>query len=423
MYQKRKIIFFHISFIIFLSIIFKITIAIYLKKNFQPETWEYEQLAVNMLKNGSYEMEYREYGSYRALLAPGYSFLCCGIYKLFGINHKLMLVIQFILMTFFSVIIYFLTFYLLRDLGIAFISGILSAIHPGLNYYTVAYLHNLTLYVPLFYLSVLLFCLSFNSTSPLPFIASGISSGLAVLARATFTPVFILSLVIYVLVQNKLSIKIRLKNVFFSFIFFFAINAPWVIRNYTQFNKFIFSQNNKWEAFWVGNNPNASGGHYLPDGTVVLSTKPAKMQEEIYANKGDEIAIEGIFKKYSMQYIKEEPVSFIKGLIRKSFYFWWFYPQTGLFYPRSFLIAYKLLYVLLLILSICGFYLYLRKKSWQKEMLFLFALMVGIWIAHTINFMEMRHRWTIEPILLIFAAVTVSYTLSYSFSIFSSLKK
>jgi len=35
----------------------------------------------------------------------------------------------------------------------------------------------------------------------------------------------------------------------------------------------------------------------------------------------------------------------------------------------------------------------------------------------------MRHRWTIEPILLIFAAVTVSYTLSYSFSIFSSLKK
>jgi len=33
--------------------------------------------------------------------------------------------------------------------------------------------------------------------------------------------------------------------------------------------------------------------------------------------------------------------------------------------------------------------------------------------VHTINFMEMRHRWTVEPVMILFASIAVYYIFKF----------
>lgn len=399
----------HILAIVIVSLIVKLAALAFLNPQLNPGVLEYEILAENMLKTGTYSMDFREYGDFKGVVAPGYSFLIYCIYKIFGIHREILLFLQMGTMTIFALIIYAITFRCTDNRLYALFAGILVSLHPGMLYYNIMYIHNFNIYIPLFYGTVLLFILGLSGESDRPLLWAGFTGGMATLTRGTFSPIFIICLIFYVLLKRDASIRRRLAYAAMSFFIFAAVNTPWTVRNYIQFGKPVYSQNTKWESFWVGNNPNASGGHFHADGTLVLSTKPPEMQAEIDANKGNEVAIEEVFKKYAMEYIRAEPFHFIRGLARKSFYFWWFYPQTGLFYPRSFLIAYKVLYCILLVFVLSGLYICHKKKLWRKEMIFPALLVLGIWAAHTINFMEMRHRWTVEPVLLIFVAAGVPY--------------
>jgi len=413
----------HILIIIVLSFAIRISAAFIIGDNFNPKVMEYEKLAGSLLDKGTFCMEYREYGEYKALLGPGYPFLTFLVYKTVGISHPVMLFVQFLLMTLFSLAIYGIAYFFFKKAGIAFIAGILSILHPGLLYYSSVNLHELNLYMPLFYTMILLSCLAYRDSKTRYFVAIGIIGGLAVLTRSTILPVMILCLAFYFLADKRTIFKRKLTNISIALGLVIIINVPWTIRNYIQFNRIIFSQTNKWEAFWIGNNPNASGGQYKADGTAVLSCKGVEMQDRINASVNDEIAIENIFKDHAFKYVKENPGSFIKGLFRKSFYFWWFYPQTGLSYPKSFLVAYKIIYVVLLGFVAAGLWLCWKRRLFCLEMIFPVILIFGIWGVHTVNFMEMRHRWTVEPVLLIFASVAIYFLLENIYQYWNTRKQ
>lgn len=407
--KLRDNVWLHVFLIVFFAISLRIIAAYFIGHHFKPRLWEYENLTQSLLKDGTYSMQYREYGEYKALLAPGYSFLTYAIYMIFGTSHVLMLFIQFFLMTAFCLIIYGLTYFLFKNRMIALLAGLLAAVHPGLVYYSSAMLHQLTLYLPLFYASIFILCLCYSTGKLKYFIFLGLVGGYAVLTRATILPVIGLSLIILIIFQRKANLKKRLLFSGIAFLLLLTVNLPWCIRNYLTFDRVIFSQTNKWEAFWVGNNPEATGGHFRIDGTIVLQHKPPKMQKEINAARNNELKIESIFKKYAFDYIKEQPVDYVNGVFRKAFYFWWFYPHTGIMYPKIYLIGYKIIYSMLLLLTISGLIICYLKKLWKFEMIFPLILLLGIWGAHTMNFMEMRHRWTVEPIMLIFASVAIYF--------------
>ena len=385
---------------------------------FKPTTWEYEILAKNMIEHGEYVFNYREYGEYKALLAPGYSFLTYLVYKIFGTSNLLMLFIQFILMAVFCVIVYRISFELFSNRNVALISGLLASLHPGLVYYYAVNLHNLTLYMPLFYGSILLLILCHKTGKFKFFLIFGIVAGAAVLTRATILPVIFAGILFYCLFGTSLNFRKRLLFSSISLSIVIAVNLPWAIRNYMIFDKYIFSQTNKWESFWIGNNPNATGGHWTADKRAVLECKPVEMQAEINASKS-ELEDNEIFKKYTFKYMREQPGDFIKGILRKGAYFWWFYPQTGLFYPRIYLIIYKVVYILTVAFAIAGLLLCQRKRLWSPLMVYPTLLVLGIYGVHTVNFMEMRHRWTVEPVLLIFASLALYYLIQKMISRYS----
>ncbi len=397
----------HILVIVSVAIFLRIFSAYFIGNKFHPQTWEYETLALSMLEGKGYVFDYREYGEYKALLSPGYSFLTYGVYMIFGVSHKLMLAVQFLLMTAFGLTIWGIARRFFDDPHIPLLAGLLAVLHPGILYYSVANLHQMTLYLPLFYGSMLLLCMLHSNGKWLHALLLGVVGGLAVLTRATILPVLVLGLIVFTVTAGDIALRKRCLQSFAVFSLIIAVNAPWAIRNRIVLDTLIFSQSNKWEAFWVGNNPNASGGHQRADGSLVLQTKPPEMQAEIEAAKGDELAVETIFRKHAFKFAKEHPFTFIRGLVRKTFYFWWFYPHTGILYPKIYLVFYKILYVCILAFTFYGLYICHKNRLWVPEMLYPALLVLGIWGVHAINFMETRHRWTVEPVMLIFVALAL----------------
>ena len=398
----------HILVIVVVAITVRLFAAYFVGHKFQPTLWEYDTLAQSMLQKGEYSMQFREYGVYHAVIPPGYSLILYSIYKCIGTNYQVVLGLQFLLAGVLGCAIYGTTWLIFKNKWIAITAGLLTVLHPTIMYYNSVNIHNFNLYVPLFHTIVFLLCLIYLQPKWKYCIILGLLGGYAILTRGTILPFIVISMLIYLFFNRLLPRKTRILQTVTVLILLLIINIPWTIRNYIVYNKLLFSQTTKWESFWVGNNPEATGGHYKVDKTTVLEHKPIQMQAEIDASDS-ELEDGEIFKKYAFKYIKEQPFDFVKGLVRKAVLFWWFYPQTGLFYPKLYMIAYKIMYSVLLMFTVAGIVLCHLKKLWTPVMVFPVLLVLGINAVHAINFMGMRHRWAIEPVMLIFASVAIYF--------------
>jgi hypothetical protein len=98
------------------------------------------------------------------------------------------------------------------------------------------------------------------------------------------------------------------------------------------------------------------------------------------------------------------------GVIRKFTSFWWFSPTAGLTYPGAWLELYRLFYGAFLGAAALG-----ALRAWRRadqatrQRLVLLGLMLGsIAVAQSLFYVEVRHRWAVEPLLGIFLAAAVS---------------
>ena len=96
--------------------------------------------------------------------------------------------------------------------------------------------------------------------------------------------------------------------------------------------------------------------------------------------------------------------------MRKLFYFWWFSPQTGVLYPRLWLYGYQGYYMLVLFLS--GFGLWgiarqSRRMCTQREALLIVVFLVGLSGLQSFYYVEGRHRWAIEPLVIVLTGGSV----------------
>ena len=375
-----------------------------LTNGFQPSLWEYEDITLNMMTRGEFVLWYRDYGEYYALEAPGYPVLSFLVYSLFGVNHQLMLLVQFLLALLLGFCVYLLSWRLFRCQIAARFAALLVLVHPGIAVYGATKLHSFNLYVPLCYAVTLLLVICHQQQASWAYVLLGLVGAAAVLSRATFLPVILLSLLILCLTGRGSSWPRRTAWALLCLAVLVAGNLPWTVRNYRVLGQAFFSQTNGWEQLWVGNNLHATGTHYTANGQLVLAHKPPEMQAELAAS-ASELTDAAIFKKYTLAYIREHPGHFVQGLLSKGWRFWWFHPQTGLFYPRSALMVYKAFYLAVLGLGLLGLYSCQRRRLWSWEMTYPILLLLMLAAAHTLAFGEMRHRWTVEPVILLFSGL------------------
>jgi 4-amino-4-deoxy-L-arabinose transferase-like glycosyltransferase len=392
-----------IAAIFVLSFVIQIAVMNVAQENYQPELYEYENIARNLLTRQTF-VSPRLGTEYYSLTPPLYPMLCALTYLLTNHSHLAMLFVQIILTCFTGVFVYLIAKEIFNK-RIGIISAVLCIFHPGLIIYSTTKLHELSLVAFLFSLLTWIILKFEKDITYKRSFTVGFLIGICILTRATivaFIPLFLLWLFLYRKYIFRTKRDFWLKSFFIIFIAGIVI-LPWVIRNYSIHRQFIFMQTPAADL-WVGNNINASGTNYLEDGRPVFESMPKDFINKIFAS--DELTQDRIFKEAVYRFIKEHPDKFILLFFKKLYYFWWFSPQAGIKYQRIYLLIYKLFYSAILFFSICGIISVLIKAERKviRETSFILLLFLAISIMQSLFYVEGRHRWAIEPLLLIFTA-------------------
>jgi 4-amino-4-deoxy-L-arabinose transferase-like glycosyltransferase len=103
--------------------------------------------------------------------------------------------------------------------------------------------------------------------------------------------------------------------------------TPWTIRNYRVHGTLVPIRDSFGKEFWMGNNPHATGTGFLPGGDreVTFAYPP-----RVFASREPlpEIEVMRAMLAEGMEYVRAEPVAFVKRTARKVWWFWTSPPQT-----------------------------------------------------------------------------------------------
>jgi len=378
-----------------------------LKKHITPEIYEYNTLALNIVHGKGYIYGFLN-TPHQSFCYPGYSYLLAFFHYLMPENYFAIEVFQALVSVIACGFIYLIAKRMF-DEKTALIASFLASFHPGLIIYTTK-IHDLSLVV--FFVALILWLIiSLNAGKISGYAAIGAVIGLSVLTR----PTLILFIPVYFL-YNWFAAKNR-KDFFIGCavvsICAALVLAPWTFRNYRIHKKLIFITTTSAEHFWRGNNAFSSGTSLTGDRRPITEVAPKEFLEKLYKMK--EIEQYNFLYQETSKFIAAHPVFFLERLARKFYYFWWFSPQTGLLYPGLWTKIYKIYYAFIFILFAAGICRAIgRTKGLERAavmaiVLFLFLVSLG----NSVYYVELRHRWAMEPLMLIFTAYAISGIFTY----------
>jgi hypothetical protein len=178
-----------------------------------------------------------------------------------------------------------------------------------------------------------------------------------------------------------------------------AFMSPWWIRNATLFHAFVPFTTGSAQNLYLGNNPNNTDagidwGHDAePDVVARINALP------------DELARQRAYSKQGLDYIKQNPATFIRAVAKKFIRFWNIVPNTGEY--RG--VAYAFISIasfgsILMLALICA------GRRWRQwRVLAPLYLIIGYFtFVHVVTIASLRYRFPIEPLLIIMAAEPVA---------------
>jgi hypothetical protein len=323
-----------------------------------------------------------------------YSFLAATVYLIVGVKPQVLAVVQAVLVSLAAPVIFVIGE---RAFGSsrAAVGAAMAALHPGLLAYTLK-LHPLGLDVLLMALTVL--WVRRTGERWQDSLLSGVALGVSLMSRPTFFLAGLAASAVHWLGRPR-----RLGQMLVPVVVALVIATPWVVRNWTILGRPVFISTSL-EDVWKGNNPAASGSSYLADGRDVFAAAPPEVQARF--QQAGELELNDVFGREVLAFVIAQPREAAGLVVRKFFYFWWLSPQAGLFYPASWLSAYAAYAAVILIFAAIGALAIVRGGSGQERRLLsvLAAINLTIALLHSLAYVEGRHRWGIEPLLLLLTA-------------------
>ena len=369
-----------------------------------PKLWEFEEMANNLLA-GHGLIRHQMGAPYYAYVLPVYPLFTAGVYALTNHSRAAILLIQCLISALAVVQVKTIGELVFEDSRISTLGAWLVAFHPPLILFATL-LHSLTLDV-FALLWVLWAWLRLLRTTHVPeTFHAGAASGFALLSRGTALAFLAWAAAVTAWVLRHQAVR-RLRVLAIVALVSGAVVLPWLIRNKRVLHRFPVLITTTGQSLWQGNNPNSSGSGYLQDGRSALDTLPQRFLDQL---KGlDESGQDRLFREEAQRFIREHPWQALGLYVKKLKIFWWAGPQTGLKYPRSYRIAYGIYYAGIVFLAGIGLWQW-RFRLRQPAGALLIGFAVSISLLQSVYYVEGRHRWGVEPALLLIAAAgLVSY--------------
>ncbi|MFA6142097.1 MAG: glycosyltransferase family 39 protein [Candidatus Omnitrophota bacterium] len=391
----------YLALILSLAFVVRVIAIFLLGRHINPESWEFNDIALNIIHGRGYVFDWLN-TQYHSFGYPLYPFLLAISHTITHENYFILEIFNAVVSCATCYVIYLIAGRIFNK-RVGLLSAFLTATHPGLIVYATK-IHEFTLVT---FLTVLIIwsMIRLNTKKAMHNFYIGSIIGIGVLTRPTFI-FFFPAYFVYLWVSSR-DFKNVSRNAAIAFLAIMLVILPWTIRNYSTHKRLIFITTNTAEHFWRGNNPNASGTALTTDGKHMLEVAPKEFVERLF--KLDEMGQYDLFYGEALKFIKANPALSIKMFFRKFYYFWWFSPQTGYLYPAQWTVIYKIYYSLIFGLFLFGIYLSLVKPYPldKSPVILILTFFIALSMAHSIYFMDMRHRWAIEPLMMIFSAYSV----------------
>lgn len=383
----------------------RLALIVAFKTSAHPVAWEYEAIANNLLAGRGYSYDFLN-TTYMSFNTPLFGFLCAGIYAITNHSFLPILIMQSLFSSALALVIFKIAKLVFGE-AVGLVAAALVAFHPGLTYYDVFNL--LPLSIDSFLIAAITFLLLKNKERPtlkaMSFVGAVI--GIAVLSRGITGVLLLFALMYFGLFARSLDFKYRLKIAACIGCATFIVLAPWIIRNYGIHKQFVFISSTSGENFWRGNNLYATGTSYDEHKTPIIDLWPAEFRGKVYSL--GELEQKRFFENEAGNFIRTNPLKAIKLYLKKVYYFWWFSPQSGIIYSPGYLALYKYYYLPLLSFFLAGivFAFVSPRKELRVSSFILLLVPLTICLAQSLFYVEGRHRWLIEPIIMIFVSYGV----------------
>jgi len=367
-----------------------------------PQSWEPEIIANNLIAGKGFLYDDHLGISYRAYLLPAHPFFCALVYRLTHHSQVILLLLQCLLSAASCLQIYAIgRLVFTQSAAAAWTGAWLTALHPGLIHYA-SLLHPLTL--DLFsYLWVLWGCLSlFEQPTVGKALGLGLAGGLALLSRGTILPFLVFAMLFFLFrAASRNTLRKALRAAAIVTAATMLVVTPWLARNAVLFKRFPLFLTTASQSFWQGNNSLSVGTAHGPDGRPIIGQMPFHLQEDLA--RSDEIGQSDLFRKEALAFIRRNPAAAARLFLRKMAIFWWFSPTTGIYYPAAYTAGYRFLYGAAILLALGGLWS-IRRRLFSAPVLLLIVFLLSVAFFQSLYYVEGRHRWAVEPVLMLFSA-------------------
>lgn len=348
---------------------------------------------------------------------PLYAYFLAGIYAVAGVSVYAAYFVQVVIGALSCVLIF-----LLGRRVFSYSTGVIAAIGAILYKPFIFYdgmLVGASLVV-LLYLVVLLFFINYiDRPSTVRGVLLGILIGIAGLARAPIVllPLFYFGYLAFksLLFPSAINLVVHLKRCAVLFIGICIVFSITTLRNYFVAGDMIALTAHSGFNMYIGNNPDATGRFHAPQG---IGRQIEYMMDNAHAIAEKQLGRElkpsegsRFWKQRAYGWIRKNPFDFIKLLCRKIYLFW----QGGEisdfrnieFFERfSALMRLPFITFMMIVpLAVIGIVLSLKRNGCLTV---LRCFIVSYLVAIIMYFINSRYRIPVVPVLLIFAAHTVT---------------
>jgi hypothetical protein len=372
---------------------------------FTPEHWEYSDIAENLLqgRGASYEFLGTRYYLYGSWLYPR---LLANVLWLTGGREAVMVVVQCLLFAATCLSIHGIGRLIFGRIE-GLIAGLLFALHPGGLVY-VGKLHSQTLDVLFITWSIFLLLRLMLDRRWDRAALAGAVAGLAVVSRGTIAPFYLLwaGAIVYVW---RAQFRRVIPIVGWLGVGCAAVVLPVLADGYARYGRLIPLRSDTGVNLWIGNHEGASGTSFVTGSDMpVLNTAPAALTARLA--DADEIDQNDLFSSEAIHFVRREPGEFVTLFAAKLWYFWWQSPHMGLLYPPLWTTIYMAYYAVMALAALAGLLYFSRSpRTSTFHGVVMFVLIAASYSAtQALFYVEGRHRWQIEPLILVFSAPLIA---------------